>query len=70
MGRLAVLGAAVAVIMCMTVPPADAAPALAKPYDFDGNVDGYPDLAVGAPGDGYGAAGAARSASFPAAQAG
>ena len=47
MGRLAVLGSAVAVIMCMTVPPADAAPALAKPYDFDGN--GYVDLAIGAP---------------------
>ena len=47
MGRLAVLAAAVAVIMCVTVPPAEAAPALAKPYDFDGN--GYVDLAVGAP---------------------
>jgi len=47
MGRLAVLAAAVAVIMCVTVPPAEAAPALAKPYDFDGN--GYVDLAIGAP---------------------
>ncbi len=46
MGRLAVLAAAVAVIMCVTVC-AKAAPALAKPYDFDGN--GYVDLAVGAP---------------------
>ena len=47
MGRLAVLAAAVAVIMCVTVPPAEAAPALARPYDFDGN--GYVDLAIGAP---------------------
>ena len=47
MGRRAILAAAVAGIMCLTVPPAEAAPALAKPYDFDGN--GYVDLAMGAP---------------------
>jgi hypothetical protein len=47
MGRRGALAVAIAVIMCVTVLPAEAAPALAKPYDFDGN--GYIDLAVGAP---------------------
>ena len=59
MGRLAVLGAAVAVIMCMTVPPADrGACARRKPYDFDGN--GYVDLAIGAPSMRVGSVRAAR----------
>ena len=46
-GSRGALAAVVAVIMFVTVPPAEAASALAKPFDFDGN--GYVDLAIGAP---------------------
>jgi len=42
------LGAVVALGMGMLVAPPAGAATAARPYDFDGN--GYPDLAVGAPG--------------------
>ena len=47
MGRRGTVAAVVAGMMCLAAPPAEAAPALAKPYDFDGN--GYVDLVIGAP---------------------
>lgn len=47
MWRREAVAATVVLILCLAVPPAGAAPAPARPYDFDGN--SYVDLAVGAP---------------------